>query len=330
VQRDVDVLEIRRERRGPGIAGPSWGAEQVTGRAAPALACERPERGRGRTAHGDLHVVERAIPASRRIDPCRLVDAVVRCVPAIRREVEAAEERDRVVDHHELLVVTGAERVLTVETELQAAVRPPSELDRGEKLALEREYERVVPVEQAGAQTTLTLEHGVQELPQRRRQAVRHALRGLELRRGLDVPADDHDRLARAGHGLHERAKIGVGVDQDRKPRRAHAAPRVPPLDADRAAPPARPLPGRSDRPALCGHPRSRGAASPAASGVQTARTVPCTRMPGRRTRRGIPTRAVHLTAFSFRARRAEWPSSGGDVPAPDVHREEFAWSPAR
>ena len=115
-------------------------------------------------------------------------------VPAPDREIEAARERQRVVDDDDLLVVGPAERVRVVELEGQARVGVPGEAVGGEGLALEREQHREVPGEREHAQRGPAGEHVVQERQQRERR-IRGA--GVQLDAAVDVPAED-EHAARA------------------------------------------------------------------------------------------------------------------------------------
>ena len=53
-------------------------------------------------------------------------------VPAVRRHVDPAAEREPVVDHHDLVMMAGADRVGPVQLEVDLAVgRPPCEAQDG-------------------------------------------------------------------------------------------------------------------------------------------------------------------------------------------------------
>ena len=70
------------------------------------------------------------------IDAPGIVAAVLAGVPAPEGEVDAAGERDRVVDHHHLLMVRRAEPVHAVLDEVDALVRAQTQLHVLEHLPL--------------------------------------------------------------------------------------------------------------------------------------------------------------------------------------------------
>ena len=158
---------------------------------------------------------------------------MLRRIPAGMREIEAADERDGIVDDDDLLVVRRADRMLAVEPELEPAVRLPVELEHGQPLALERIHHREIPRQRVRAQTAARCRHCVQEVAERLRKAVVRAF-GDEPQPAVDVPADDEDRMARGGDRPAHRAEIRIGVDQHGQPMRTLDAPAVAPGDEQR------------------------------------------------------------------------------------------------
>ena len=91
-------------------------------------ASSRERRGRLAVDHR-LHVVERRIGRAGEIDAARIVEPMLARVPAPGGQIEPARERDRVVDHDDLLVLRGAERKVVVEAEADSAVAFPNARD---------------------------------------------------------------------------------------------------------------------------------------------------------------------------------------------------------
>ena len=95
---------------------------------APALARQLRQRLRRRAIDHHLDVVERPIGMARGIDAMRIVARVGRRVPAPDREVEAAGEGDRIVDHDDLLVLRAAEGTeLSMQSVTRSGVRQRSD-----------------------------------------------------------------------------------------------------------------------------------------------------------------------------------------------------------
>ena len=66
-------------------------------------------------------------------------------VPAILAQIDPAQERRAAVDHDELLVMTAARRMASVEMKMQSLVRLPAEQDPLHPLALEGEHHVKIP-----------------------------------------------------------------------------------------------------------------------------------------------------------------------------------------
>ena len=215
---NVDVLQVRTQVAWPGVGATVRRPDPAPGGAPPALARQRAELRGCLTLDRDLHVVKRPVRAAVRSDAPRIVRRVRRGVPATGRQIEAAEERDGIVDHHDLLMMAGAERVVGVEMEPDTTVRPPPELDDGQQLAFEREQEREAPIEKVNAERAPARDHGVEKAPQILGQAVRHAV-GAQPRAGLDVPSDHEHLLASVENRVDECPEVRIGVDQEGDPR---------------------------------------------------------------------------------------------------------------
>ena len=147
--------------------------------------------GRGRARRARARQRRRRSPARRGtgrrlavgVAAQRLVAGVRARVPAPLREVEAADERDGVVDDDHLLVVRRADRMARVEAEREPPVRAPVELVEGQPFALERVEHREVPAQHVGAQALAARDDRVEEFPERLRESRRPRLRGTSRMR---------------------------------------------------------------------------------------------------------------------------------------------------
>src|SRR6185369_2266251 len=168
----------------------------------------------------------------RGVEPARIDGAMVARVPAVRAEVEAAGERDGVVDDDDLLMMARADRMAAVETEAQSAVSAPPEFHERQRLALERVDHRKVPVEDVRVQVAALRHDCVQEIAEATGQGVRDI--GTDAYPTIDVPAENQDRafctLERGG----ERPEVRIAVDEEGDAIGVLTAPAVPPRRDDR------------------------------------------------------------------------------------------------
>src|SRR3546814_11885306 len=81
--------------------------------------------------------MEGTIALAPRIAAPRIVERVLGGIPPSDRQVEAAGEGHGVVDHHQLLVMAGADRQHVVEADRYLGRCRPVELERRQRLALE-------------------------------------------------------------------------------------------------------------------------------------------------------------------------------------------------
>ena len=88
-------------------------------RRVPTLARELAERAGGAATDDHAEIVERRIRGAVRIAPARVARHVLRRIPAVEGQVEAADEANAVVDDDELLVVRCPDRMPVVELEIE-------------------------------------------------------------------------------------------------------------------------------------------------------------------------------------------------------------------
>ena len=81
----------------------------------------------------------------------RLFEPMRACVPAMAGQIDAAAERELVVDHNDFLMMRATDGVVVVEAEPHAARGSPAEPPSRERIALERVERGVVPNQNVAA-----------------------------------------------------------------------------------------------------------------------------------------------------------------------------------
>jgi hypothetical protein len=209
------VRQVRFQRRRPWVFIYRCFSQAAAGGQAPALARDLGERLRRLPVERHHEVVERRIGLAVG-DAAGVVGAVLARVPAAHREVDAADEGERIVDEHDFLVLRAGHRVRVVVSETHAARGLPAEAVERRELPVGAEHHRVVPVEDVDVQSAASLHQVVQELAEQRRgSALGHRVE-VQLRLAVEVPAEDRDRTLRAQRRLVERAEIVLCVDEQR------------------------------------------------------------------------------------------------------------------
>jgi hypothetical protein len=118
-------------------------------------------------------------------------------VPALDREIDAADEGERIVDGDDLLVMGGADRMRAVETKVDARMLLPEVRDQLIEGAARPEQERDIPDQQVDVK----LRGALHKLRQEPAQLARGVGR-IEAHPRIEVPPDDHDRAARLTHRM--------------------------------------------------------------------------------------------------------------------------------
>jgi hypothetical protein len=199
----------------------------------PSLARHASEHARGVAVDGHHHVVERRV-GSIGHDAPRLVGRVLRRVPALARQVDAAAERDGVVDHDELLVMRPTGRVRVVELHADAPVRlpPPTEPHGARRLPIGRIDHREIPVEHVDVQVAPAAREVVEVGPEPGPGAVVLA-RKVDAAIAVEVPRQDEDGVRGELRRAHERPEIVVAVDDERDAIGVGDPAAVPALDEE-------------------------------------------------------------------------------------------------
>ena len=144
-------------------------------------------------------------------------------VPPMPCQIDAAAERQHIVDDNDLLVMGPADWMTIVECEAHLLRHLPHPSPRRQRLALERVQLRIVPREHVTGELWTAADHPFQQLVEARRGAVGCSARN-EIERGLNIPAENEDRLARVQERVPDEAEIVGGV--------LNAGEAVGPIDA--------------------------------------------------------------------------------------------------
>src|SRR5947208_620648 len=91
-----------------------------------------------------MNTCSRAAALAVGVEAQRVVGRMARRVPAPLREIEAADERDGIVDHDDLLVMRRGHGMARVEAEHQSPMRAPVELVHRQPFALQRVQHREI------------------------------------------------------------------------------------------------------------------------------------------------------------------------------------------
>jgi hypothetical protein len=112
-------------------------------------------------------------------------------------------------------MLRGAGRQAVIQAELDLRRRAPLQRQGGQRLALERIDDRVIPQQQLDGEPG----PGAHERAQEFAKCLRQVVAGLsvladEAHAGVDVPADDVDRALGVAQGAPEGAEIAGAIDE--------------------------------------------------------------------------------------------------------------------
>src|SRR5690606_14559487 len=85
-------------------------------------------------------------------------------IPTLAGEIDAAAERDGVIDHDELLMVRATDRMRVVVTQVHAPAWPPARAHEARPLPIQAEDHGIVPAEDVHAQHAPLTYERVQQL----------------------------------------------------------------------------------------------------------------------------------------------------------------------
>ena len=117
--------------------------------------------------------------------------------------VQAAAERDPVIDRNNLLVVRCRQRMGGVEPKVESRMAVPGQRQRRQELTLEGEQDRVVPgQDQSAPQARVSGAHRLEkQIDQAGRPAIARIAARAEVCPGMEFPGQHHDGAFRADHG---------------------------------------------------------------------------------------------------------------------------------
>ncbi|KXX64904.1 hypothetical protein AY586_02150 [Marichromatium gracile] len=182
-------------------------------RAQRARARQLGERAGALAVDHQLQVVEGRVGLAVGVAPAGVLGLVRAAVPAPFTEVEAAAEGQCVVDDHQLLVVTGRQRVVVIEGEVQARVLAPGVDAEEQRFALERVDRRIVPEQDPGLEPGGAFEQGMEQFAESGRQPVAGVL-AHQLELTVQVPAEDQDAMPGIDQCPAQGGEVAFAVDQ--------------------------------------------------------------------------------------------------------------------
>jgi hypothetical protein len=139
-------------------------------------------------------------------------------IPAVVCHVDAAAEGERIVDHHDLLVMRGPRRVGAVESELEAASAHPIQEVEWRSSARQGAKEPQIPLQHPNAELWPAPTEFRQERPKLLRQARQRVI-GIELDASIELPADEQDRMAGAQESAAQMSEVCGSIDDRGKTR---------------------------------------------------------------------------------------------------------------
>ena len=124
---DLDILELRLERFGPGASGGLLHLRQaITPGTGPAIVSQFRQRSGDLTFHHHRRIVPWAVLPSVRSLAARIVFLVFARIPALVGHVDTAANRDLVVEHGDFLVMRTPDGMRGIEAEVDTPVSYPA------------------------------------------------------------------------------------------------------------------------------------------------------------------------------------------------------------
>jgi len=122
-------------------------------------------------------------------------------VPSVGCYVQAAAERDPVIDRNDLLMVRCRGRMGGVEPKVESRMAVPGQRQRRQELTLEGEQDRVVPGQDAHLEQGFSAYRLEKRIDQACRPAIARIAARAEVCPGMEFPRQHHDGPFRADHG---------------------------------------------------------------------------------------------------------------------------------
>ena len=147
-------------------------------------------------------------------------------IPAGRRHIDPAAKCETVVDHDDLLMVRSPGWMVSVELGMDAGMAHP--LCQGQHIgSAEERFQRAhIPAQQEYLEAGGALDEPMHECAHRRGLAFLQAIRSQRYAR-IEIPANQHDAVARLQHGRPRVPEIFVCIDDDTHLRRRSDAPQI-------------------------------------------------------------------------------------------------------
>ena len=110
--------------------------------------------------------MERRVGILIRIDPLRIISAMIAIIPTTRAQVQAAQECNRAVYHGEFLMVAGSQTMAIIKAEREPVVGGPVEIPFLKPFAIDAVDGIEIPGENVNLQVFILLAKPVQEREQ--------------------------------------------------------------------------------------------------------------------------------------------------------------------
>ncbi len=114
------------------ILGSFWRTKPVSSSLSPALTGKVPKIAGCCPVNSYLHIVKWLVLLAFWVNTTGILRAVLARIPSVPGQIDASYKGDRIVHHHDLLVVTGTNGVPSVEAEVNSAMTLPVELEHRE------------------------------------------------------------------------------------------------------------------------------------------------------------------------------------------------------
>jgi len=139
--------------------------------------------------------MERRIGITSGIHPPGIIWGVLRGIPPALREVYSAYKGNSIIHDHDLLVVRGADRMVSVQPEMNAPMGLPLEIENGKQLPLQRVDHGEIPIQYMYIQAWLPRNRGIQHLLEFYRQ-IMYRFIAQQADAAVDIPAHDKDGVS--------------------------------------------------------------------------------------------------------------------------------------
>ncbi len=178
------------------------------------------QRRRRVARHHHRRVVPGHVFHAARAATARIVFPVFARVPAVGGHVDAAAHRQRIVQHHDFLVVAAPDRMRGVEFEMDAAMRRPAQQVDRHRTARDEFGNAIAPFQDTDFQRGPVAREPQDEAAQARgicafAPLLPPAAPCLQMDAGVEIPPDHQHPVPRFQHRLLHMAEIIFGIDDN-------------------------------------------------------------------------------------------------------------------